>query len=134
MCYLCEKQQWMKFFNFCIELQNVTEWTESVILNNFSSKTMSETTFRRVVLFKEGQLQRAVNNMVKKRLAEVAAWSLRFQLFLSYIATQNILQDLMNLSSFFHRQIQISLLLHSACHKTFVDYFWKNFSSHWNLT
>ena len=69
MCYLCEKQQWMKFFNFCIELQNVTEWTESVILNNFSSKTLSETTFRRVVLFKEGQPQRAVNNMVKKKIS-----------------------------------------------------------------
>ena len=28
----------MKFFNFRAEQQNVTEWTETVILNNFSSK------------------------------------------------------------------------------------------------
>ena len=32
-----------------------------------------------------------------------------------------------------HR-IKTSLLFHSACHKTYADYFWKNFSSHWNWT
>ena len=38
------------------------------------------------------------------------------------------------LATFFHHRIKINLLLHSACHKTFADYFWKNFSRHWNLT
>ena len=39
------------------------------------------------------------------------------------------------LLSFFHHRIKICLLLHSAYHKTFADYFiWKNLSSHWNLT
>ena len=36
----------MQFFNFRAEQQNVTELTETVILNNFSSKTVSDTTFR----------------------------------------------------------------------------------------
>ena len=124
----------MKFFNFRIELQNVTEWTESVILNNFSSKTLFETTFRHVFCFSKSDNHRELSIIRGKRLAEMAAWGLRFQLFLSYMATQNILQDWSNLSTFFHHRIKISLLLNSACHKTFADYFWKNFTSHWHFT
>ena len=41
----------MKFFDFCVKQQNVKEWTEYVIVNNFSSETVSDTTFRHVLCF-----------------------------------------------------------------------------------
>ena len=36
----------MQLFSFRAEQQSVMEWTETVILKNVSSKTVSDTTFR----------------------------------------------------------------------------------------
>ena len=151
----------MKFFDFCVEQQNVKEWTEYVTVNNFSSETVSDTTFRHVLCFWKWDNHRGLaiivlravtiyrpdtqTNKLKltlanssllsdfchlnvmlvcllslelekwqnsdkncklvtlmsshptllagKGLTEVAAWALRFQLFISYLATQNILRD-----------------------------------------
>ena len=58
----------MKFFNFCVEQQNVTEWTESVIVNNFSSETVSDTTFRHVSCFSKRDNHRGLAIIGGKRI------------------------------------------------------------------